>query len=207
MSGRRIAVLRWIGTVTAFWVLFVLLPSIPPVRERLAAPLVVHDDGAKGDACYVLAGGTSATWERLDAAADLYQMGRAPRIVLMRDDHVGAYDFKSDASWTATRWAIDRLVWRGVPKSAVTVLDPVDGFFGTLQEARNVAAKLPPDVRKLVVVSSAPHMRRAVLAFRRSLPPAIEVVPYAASPYLRSAETFFPLWVEYAKYLVYLVVA
>ena len=125
----------------------------------------------------------------------------------MQDDSKGPYSFKAQASWTVTQWMLDYLAWRGISRSKITVLPPAEGFFGTLSEARNVTKLLPQDVKTLVLVSSAPHMRRAVLAFRKSLPADIKVEPYAATSFKTSNEMYNPLWIEYFKLLVYYVIA
>ena len=195
---------RIICAVTA--VVVILLSSAPPLRDLVATPLVMTTPGAKGDACYVLAGGGSL-WERLDAAADLIQMNRVSVILLMREDNYGQFSFKAHSSWTRTQWAMDYLAWRGVPKDKVTLLPKTDGLFGTLTEAQLVSKNLPVHVRKLVIVSSAPHMRRATLAFRRSLPSDVEVVPCAATTMTNSYERYHPIWLEYLKLLVYYWVA
>lgn len=197
---------RWLTIAATLWLLLVALPSVPLVRAWLAAPLAVHNEQARADACYVLAGGASL-WERLDAAADLVQMGRVPLILLMRDDSRGQYRFTARASWSRTQWAVDYLAWRGVPKERIVLLAPVEGVLGTLAEARAVARHLPGQAKRLVLVSSAPHMRRTVLAFRRSLPSAVGVIPYAATSLENSFELYHPLWLEYLKLLVYLAVA
>lgn len=189
-----------------FLLVFVVLPSFSTIRFMLAAPLVVHEANARGNACYVLAGGGSLA-ERLDAAADLVQMGRVSKILLMKDDSCGQYSFKAQNSWTRTAWAMDYLAWRGISADKITLLPSCCDRFGTLQEARNVARFLPGDVARLVVVSSAPHMRRAVLAFRRSLPESVQVVPFAATGFKESHEMFYPIWIEYMKLLVYSVIA
>lgn len=196
----------WVAIAVALWLLLVAFPSVPSVRAWLAAPLVVQNTHARGDACYVLAGGGSLR-ERLDAAADLVQMGRVPLILLMRDDRRGQYSFKAKTSWTGSQWATDYLAWRGVPKEWIVLLPQVDGLFGTLVEARAVAKPLPKNVKSLVVVSSAPHMRRVVLAFKRSLPADVSVVPYAATSMENSFELHHPIWLEYLKLLVYYLVA
>jgi uncharacterized SAM-binding protein YcdF (DUF218 family) len=196
----------WIAAATIFFLVFVVLPSSPKVRAVLSAPLVVHDPNARGDACYVLAGGGSL-WERLDAAADLVQMGRVSRIFLMQDNQRGQYNFKARGSWTQTKWISDYLAWRGIPADRIRWIPQAEGLLGTLTEARAVAIKLPKDVATVVLVSSAPHMRRSVLAFRRSLPADVQVVPYAATDFANSYEMYHPIWIEYLKLLVYFVVS
>jgi len=197
---------RWLGLAAAAWVICVGLPSIPAVRIALSEPLVVSDSEARGDACYVLASGDAFT-ERLAAASDLYQMHRIGRIMLQRDDEASAYNFVAKASWTSNEWSLDFLTHRGVPLDKVLVIPAARGMLGTLAEARHVRDTLPADVHRLVLVSSAPHMRRSMLAFRRLLPPDIALVPYAASDMASSAELYRPIWLEYLKLGGYAVVA
>jgi uncharacterized SAM-binding protein YcdF (DUF218 family) len=184
----------------------VVIPTSPTVRKILSAPLVVHEPAARGNCCYVLASG-GAIWERLDAAADLLQMGRVNTMLVMREDTYGQFSFKANTSWTRSQWMADYLAWRGISTDRIRWMDQIDELFGTLKEARAVARTLPKDVKRLVIVSSAPHMRRALLAFRRSLPPDVTVVPFAATEFENSYELHHSIWLEYLKLLVYFVIA
>lgn len=204
--NRNSPVLLCVGTVFFICITFVILPSFPKPRIILSAPLVLNNANARGDACYVLAGG-GALWERLDAAADLVQMGRVSRIYVMQDNKQGQYSFKAESSWTRTEWAADYLAWRGIPADRISWIPHAEGMFGTLTEARAVARNLPNDVKALVIVSSAPHMRRSVLAFRRLLRADMKVIPYAATEFVNSYEMHHPIWIEYLKLLVYFVIA
>ena len=134
-------------------------------------------------------------------------MGRVSRILLMQDNIRGQYSFKAKNSWTRTKWASDYLGWRGISADRIVWIPQVEGTFGTLTEARAVAKNLPKEVKTLVVVSSAPHMRRSLLAFKRSLRSEVKVVPYAATEFVNSYEMHYPIWIEYLKLLVYFVVA
>mgnify|MGYP001426038522 CR=1 FL=1 len=194
------------AVVFSCFLLFVLVPSFPRVRAIIAAPLRVTDPEAKGDACYVLAGGETV-WERLNAAADLVHLGRVPRIYLMDAPSRDQYNVRAGGSWSRGKWYVDYLVWRGVPAERIRFIPSSRGFFGTRAEARALALHLPGGVRQVVIVSSAPHMRRALLAFRRALPPQVGVVPYAATDLASSQEIYYPLWIEYLKLLVYTVVS
>jgi uncharacterized SAM-binding protein YcdF (DUF218 family) len=205
-SGYNQKILKRVISLTFFWMIFVVLSTSVSIRKQLAAPLVLHDPNARGEACYVLAGGGSL-WERLDAAADLVQMGRVGYIVLMKDNMVGQFSFKAKASWTRTQWIADYLAWRGISADRIHWIPQTVGLLGTLTEARTIAKNLPKDVKTLVVVSSAPHMRRVVLAFRRSLPAEIRVIPFAATTFENSYEMYSPIWLEYVKLLVYYVIA
>ena len=205
-SPRRPVVLWWV-TVTTLALVLGVVASVPSIRAVLSAPLVVADGAATGDAAYVLAGGV-AFEERLAAASDLYFMRRVPLIIIKRDDSQSAYNFAAHASWTRTQWALDFLRWKGVPDANVLVVDlPQITSFGTLNEARSLVTVLPPAVVRLVLVTSAAHTRRALLAFRRSLPATVALTPYAATSVDTSVEFWRPLWVEYVKLLVYAVMA
>ncbi len=197
---------KWFLMIALGWVVFVAVPTIPAVRIFLALPLVVEDPDAHGDACYILAG-NNAFRERLGAAAYLYNSGHIPRIIFMRDDTPSTYNFVIKEHWTRTQWALDFLTYRGVPRDRIQVIDRVSGIFGTLREARNLKRFLPPDLKRLVLISSAAHMRRCMLAFRRVLPSEIVMVSCPASSYSSSYEYYYPLWIEYLKLAVYAVVA
>jgi uncharacterized SAM-binding protein YcdF (DUF218 family) len=193
---------RLVMTILLIWLVFVALPSVPKIRSILAKPLVVTNESASGDACYVLSAGY-AIWERLAAASDLYHMKRISRIIMMQNNKRGPYSFNARESWSATQWEVHCLVWRGVPEEKVLLVDEDKGMFGTESEASTVARSLPSDVRRLVLVTSAPHTRRSLLAFRRVLPAGIEVTVYAATPFETSAEFYNPIWLEYLKLLFY----
>jgi uncharacterized SAM-binding protein YcdF (DUF218 family) len=167
---------------------------------------VVHEQNARDNACYVLAGG-KAIQERLDAAADLVRMGRISKIILMRDNTLSRFSLKINTHITKSQWAMAYLAWRGVSPDKISWVRQTDGFFGTLTEAKAVAKILPRDLKRLVVISSAPHMCRALLAFKRSLPADVIVVPYAATSFENSYEMHHPIWIEYLKLLVYFIIA
>lgn len=199
--------LSWLALLTGGVLVLVVLPSFAPVRRALAWPLVVDDAGATGDAAYLLAGGNSMR-ERLSAAVRLFHAGRVPLILMQRDDRQAAPDVASGQRRTAGDWAVAYLEWRGVPRDRIRVVEPAPaGLFGTLAEAGNLAAHLPPGVRRLVIVTSAAHTRRARLAFRRRLPPEVALGVCAASSFANSLEMYRPLWIEYAKLAVYFVAA
>jgi uncharacterized SAM-binding protein YcdF (DUF218 family) len=197
---------RWALSIGLAWVVLVMIPTIPAVRAFMASPLVITDAQARGDACYVLASGDAFT-ERLSAASDLYHMGRISRIIFQRSDEWTSYNFIARKSFTPTDWSLEFLKNRGIPADRIIVIPKTPGTFGTLSEARNMKKLLPPATKRLVLVSSAPHMRRVMLTFRRVFRGNTELIPYAASDFLSSAENYRPIWLEYSKLAVYSVVA
>ncbi len=204
-GGRRAA--RIAGWTLLAFLVFGVAPGTTMLRQVLAKPLIVHDADARGDAAYVMAGGL-ASEERLRAAADLYHLHRVPRIYLHRDNDRSSYSFTEQRSLTRSDWMLAYLSWLGVPAERVTVIEDGPGWFGSLREATLARSALAPEVHRLVVVTSPVHTRRSGLAFRRRLAPrGIQVTTYAAIDWSQSAEAFAPLWLEYFKLAVYLVVA
>lgn len=207
-APRRVRLIPALPWMLLAFLIFGIAPGLTPVRHLLSWPLIVHDPDARGDAAYVMQGGL-ASEERLRAAADLYHMGRVPRLVLLRDDNTSYYSFTERRSMTRTEWMLAYLAWLGVPADRITVLtDDPSQRFGSLHEANLARDALGPDVKRLVVVTSPVHTRRSGLAFRRRLgPDGVQIVTYAAVDWALSAEAFAPLWLEYLKLAVYAVVA
>jgi uncharacterized SAM-binding protein YcdF (DUF218 family) len=203
-SNDKLKIISELCLIAGCCLIFIGFPSSVFIRTWLAAPLVIHDQNARGEACYVLAGGYS-TWERLGAGTDLINDGRVATLLIMNDDSAGPYNFQTQSNWTKTQWMVDYMNWHGVPVSKIKILEPVKGFFGTFSEARMVAKQLPQNIKTLVVVSSPAHMRRVTLAFRRALPSDVKVIPYSASCFETSSEMWDPIWIEYFKLFVYFI--
>jgi hypothetical protein len=199
---------RVLGWVLAAYLVFSVAPGITPVRHVLSWPLIVHDADATGDAAYVMAGGL-ASEERLRAAADLYHMGRVPQIYVLADDARSYYSFADRKPFTRTEWTRSYLRWLGVPADRLHVIpDDPNARLGSLHEGDLARAALPAEVHRLVVVTSPVHTRRSGLTFRRRLASrGMAVTTYAAIDFSLSAEAFAPLWLEYLKLAVYVVIA
>jgi len=127
-----------------------------------------QDPLTKADAIFVLAGTVA---ERPLEAADLYQAGYAPRILVTRDQPEQA------VAIAGTRGAhlperyqlnLDMLLELGVPRAALVVPDRVHGNTAAeAQTLRDVALK--QGWKKVIVVSSTYHLRRVALVCRRQL--------------------------------------
>ncbi|MCG8651007.1 MAG: YdcF family protein [Pirellulales bacterium] len=192
--------------VLSVWLLSTFLLSFPAVRGVVAYPLIVHHRDASGEAAYVMAGGY-AYWERLQAASDLYHMGRVPRIIIMDERRLLGYNFTDHRSEAVVDRAISYLGWLGVPRDKITVVPVAESAtFGSLTEARAVA-KHEPKLNSIVVVTSAPHTRRSQLCFQRVFPSQVRVQSYAASEGWHGAENHAPIWLEYVKLAVYFIAA
>lgn len=189
-----------------FWGVTTFALSFPPIRGFVAIPLYENDSRAEGDVAYVMAGGLPYL-KRLRAASDLYHWERVQRIVISNEKGPSGYNFKLRQSQSRAERAIDYLELHGVPRERISLLESdANATFGSLSEAR-AFANSEKDLGSVVVVTSAPHTRRSGLAFRRSLPPTVRVQVYAASIPRHSSEIHSPLWIEYAKLVVYYLVA
>lgn len=192
---------RFWWAVTA-WLVLTIATALAPVRGVLILPLYVHDKDARGEIAYVMADGT-AYWERLFAASDLYHWGRVERIYILEELESSSYNFIRRESDTRLQRAIDYLSMRGVPADAIQAVPRLpDGWLSSRVEAEGVA-KLPQTFQSIVVVTSPPHTRRSRMCFRRAFGEETAISVYSANEPAHSAETHFPIWVEYAKLVVY----
>jgi len=166
----------------AVLVLVLLAVLLVPFAGRL---LVVADPlPASADAIVVLAGSVR---DRALEAGMLYRQGIAPRVVVTRDAippgaaalrGAGVELPESDAQTRAA------LMGLGVPPRAIVTLRR--RTYSTASEARTIARwACSHHLRRLVVVTSPAHTRRARLILRRTLGPGIAVVVRPAS-----ADTF-----------------
>ncbi|RME72560.1 MAG: YdcF family protein [Verrucomicrobia bacterium] len=173
-SGRRRGPLFWVGCSGG--VLFVALMLLALNLKSLAAwaahAWIVDELPQPADAIVVLAGSIDS---RPQAAADLYQAGYAPRIIITVTPSGG---FMTPGEDIATHVILNR----GVPKEAFEILTtPVRS---TYDEAVSVAAwAREHGATRLLVVTDPFHTRRARWAFKRVCTPyGIEVTTVAAPP-------------------------
>jgi uncharacterized SAM-binding protein YcdF (DUF218 family)/glycosyltransferase involved in cell wall biosynthesis len=144
----------------------------------LAKPLKIVAPPAKADAIVVFAGGVGESGragggaqERLKQAIDLYRGGYAPYLVLS-----SGYVYSFHEAEAMRALAIDQ----GVPASAIALEERATN---TYQNVRYVDAILRDHRwRRILLVSSPYHMRRALMVWHKQAPD-VEVV---ATPPLRS---------------------
>ncbi|MDV6033328.1 MAG: YdcF family protein [Phycisphaera sp. RhM] len=184
------------------WAVVTLASSFASVRGVLIQPLYVHDGNARGEIAYVMADGP-AYWERLFAASDLYHFHRVEQIYLLEELNSSSYNFVRRQNDTRLQRAIDYLAMRGVPADVIhSVPVQPNVWLGSRSEAAGVA-NLPHKFTSIVVVTSPPHTRRSKLCFQREFGDAAEISVYSATSPGQSVETHFPIWLEYAKLVVY----
>lgn len=185
---------RWAwraGLAAAAWLWFWSTPLACWLLGRgfeAAYPPVAAESMPEADAIVVLGGGVSSGAEAglpypdLNPAADrvwhgvrLYRSGKAPRIVATgRDVSLSTLPLLRDS---------------GVPDGDVTLLD---GLRNTEEESRAVGRLLPPGSR-ILLVTSASHMRRALLLFGNA---GLDAMPAATDheTTVRCGEGFYAGW-------------
>jgi uncharacterized SAM-binding protein YcdF (DUF218 family) len=130
--------------------------------------LAPEDPITKADAIVVFAGTLA---ERPLEAADLYEAGYAPRIVVTRAlTEQGLFRLKELGIEIRTEFDLNReiLLRLGIPSDALVT--PADVHDSTASEARTVR-RLVDEYRwrRIIVVTSKYHLRRVGLSVRRSL--------------------------------------
>ena len=151
---------------------FVLLVLYTPVPEYMARPLLVRPDLDRADAVVVLGGGLNAnatltypSLERTLYGVELYRRGLSPRILF-------SGGITGEAPKAEAEVMADFARFVGVPGDAILT---ERASHSTYENAVEVARLLRGrGIRRVLLVTSAPHMYRAQLAFRRQ---RVEVLP------------------------------
>lgn len=144
-----------------------LLVAWPVVAWCAASVLVVRRPLERADALVVLSG-SSVYEERARWAARLFREGRAARVVLTRDGHAGGWSQERGRTMLFYERSVEALEREGVPRDRVEVLP--EFIASTYDEAvalREYAAR--SGARRLLVVTSPYHTRRALWTFGRVL--------------------------------------
>jgi uncharacterized SAM-binding protein YcdF (DUF218 family) len=177
-------------------ILFALLTEgalHPAWADRRDQPL------PKADAIVLLAGNYK---ERAPAAAELYREGYAPIVLLTNDGVFSSWSTKYNRNLYQVEWAEEDLVRLGVDRKAIIKL-PFHGS-STMHDALAVRQYAREHkLKKIIIVTSDYHMRRALWAFRKvfsGLP--VDIYGYPAK------SGSIGLWVklvEHGKFLYYLI--
>jgi uncharacterized SAM-binding protein YcdF (DUF218 family) len=141
--------------------------ALGPLFAWLGARLlIVKSDLPAADAIIVLSG--SATYvERSAWAAMLYRQGRAPVVILTDDGLIGGWDRVEERNPHFYELAAKELQRQGVPADKILIAS--ESAAGTYQESlvlREYATT--HKLRRLLVVTSAYHTRRALWSMRRA---------------------------------------
>jgi uncharacterized SAM-binding protein YcdF (DUF218 family) len=146
-----------------------------------ARALIVRAELPRADALVVLSG-SSAYVERTQYAARLWAEGRAPRVLLTRDQMLSGWIEAEQRNPSFTERATDELRRNGVTADHIEVLTAeVSNTYTEAFAIRDYA--LAHGLRSILVVTSSYHSRRALWTLRRAFQGSgIEVGLYAVAP-------------------------
>lgn len=148
-----------------FVVVFFLTILAIVIKPTLLEPFLVAEQTIiRADALVVMAG---SRYERVPAAARLYHLGSAPRILLTNDGVRSAWSPEHQRNLYEVEWAREQLLELGVPGDAITLLEYTKS--GSYYDALNTRKFVQTDgkVRSLLVVTSHYHSQRTLWTFQR----------------------------------------
>jgi len=199
-------------TILRGWmVILVIVVLLPFGAWAAAAGLIVHSAPSHADALVVLAG--SATYlERVHHAAQLFNAGRAPLIVLTNDNVRSGWSTEQQSNPLFVEKAANELKLQGVPAQMIEILP--GAVSSTYDEALRVRDHWREHSwRSLVVVTSAYQSRRALWTMRRVFQGenvVIQMDPAPLGEQSPSSATWWCHWLgwklvpgEYAKIVYY----
>lgn len=142
-----------------------VLSLLPALAWGAARLLVVRAPVAHADIIVMMSG--SATFhERARHAAQLYNQGVAPKIILTNDNLQSGWSEKEQRNPFYYERAKDELIQLGVPEQNIEVL--MDPILGTYHEACLIKVYSEShNIHSIVVVTSGYHSRRALFTFRK----------------------------------------
>ncbi len=153
-----------------FLIIAILSAGLWPVFAWGAAQLLIVESDlafAQGADAIVVLSGSSTYIERADWAAKLYRDGRAQVIILTDDKLKSGWNSAEDRNPFFYELAAEELQKRGVPAERIEIAS--EAALGTYYESLNVCEYATNHgLRKLIIVTSAYHSRRARWSMQRA---------------------------------------
>jgi uncharacterized SAM-binding protein YcdF (DUF218 family) len=157
--------------VTGRWRILLIavlaLAAVSPLLAWIGAKLlIVKSDLPSADAIVVLSG--PATYlERGEWAARLYRQGRAPVVLLSNEGLMSRWSRIEERNLYFYELASSGLQDRGVPTKDIQVVSQIGA--GTYEESLRLCSYATThNLKRLLVVTSAYHSRRALWSLRRA---------------------------------------
>ena len=182
--------MRLLKVITIILILLLVLGFLvfsvrSSILSGLASILVVDDPLQPADLIFVLTGDEDT---RPFHAATLYKQGLAPRIAVAQSEvtpttELGLYPNSTDV-------VVRVLQELGIPDRDITVVKSNGGATSTRDEARLLRRYLAEhDVRRVIIVTSPFHTRRANWIFKRELSDLEAETQMSAAPQQKFNET------------------
>ena len=180
------------------------------ILTGLADFLTVEDKLQPADVIFVLNGDVHT---RPFRAAELFKQGLAPQIAIAKEEDMP--DVELGISPNGTDVAIGIMKKLGVPDENIVVLAPDEDATSTRDEAKTLRDYVDEnDIRRVILVTSAFHTRRAQWIFEKELSGSGAILEVAAAPHWKFDETnwwtrekgLITFFEEYLKLLYYFAV-
>ena len=180
------------------------------ILTGLADFLTVEDKLQPADVIFVLNGDVHT---RPFRAVELFKQGLAPQIAIAKEEDMP--DVELGISPNGTDVAIGIMKKLGVPDENIVVLAPDEDATSTRDEAKTLRDYVDEnDIRRVILVTSAFHTRRAQWIFEKELSGSGAILEVAAAPHWKFDETnwwtrekgLITFFEEYLKLLYYFAV-
>jgi uncharacterized SAM-binding protein YcdF (DUF218 family) len=145
----------------------VLGAAVWPLFAWAAAQLLIVEAEVFSPDAIVVLSGSSTYIERADWAAKLFSRNRAPLIILTDDKLISGWDRVEERNPFFYELAAREMEKRGVPEGRIAVIS--EPALGTYFESLNICEYATTHkFKKLLVVTSAYHSRRALWSMRHA---------------------------------------
>lgn len=158
----------------------------------LAENLVVEKPLEHAGVILVL-GGSSVYLERTDKAAEIYEQGVAPKIVLTDDGEHTGWSRVEQKNIPYVEMARRNLIAQGIPDESIEIIKPNGS--GTIYEARAFKERTKlENWKSITLVTSAYHSRRALKTFENVFAEQNIEIGIAVAPPGRQTPAPFYWW-------------
>ncbi|MBE0672996.1 MAG: YdcF family protein [Anaerolineales bacterium] len=132
---------------------------------------------------YVLGGNQASLVPRFEKASELYHQGLSEKIHILSRPGITEFSEQLKRNLTNDEWAERELEALKVKEGDIIPVPSANSFFGTYGEAKSLAGIVRKGgYKRLILVSSSHHTRRAYLAFNRFLADrSIELYTYGVN--------------------------
>ena len=155
----------------------------------------------RSDALYILGGSPNSLKAKFQTASKLVREGRAARVLVLRQHALMEFSPALGRNLTADEWVIKNLGALGISANDIEFVGFEAGYFGTWSEAEGLSRLVRERrYRRLILVTSALHSRRAWESFSRAIEqPETSVFLYISD----EPGCLRDLLLEYVKLLAY----
>jgi len=122
------------------------------------------------DSMYILGGRKKSQKFKFEVASRIYSQEICRNIMFLSVEGIAAYSPELQRSLTNDEWSFLKMGKLGIQTSDVMALSIEEGFFGTMNEAKNVARFVQERGYKNILLIAAPyHSKRVRICFEKYL--------------------------------------